>query len=133
MHDAAGAQQGPKNAPTCHGILEMMQHADALDEIEGLANGSEPQNVGPCVFDVPDAQLPRLALRVGEARCTEIDRQNPRRWKSLRRLDRLLSGAATSYEHIDLVIPTREARGFETELARQEGAEKGRRRRSKVT
>ncbi len=87
-----------------------------------LPTESEPQNVGLRVFDVPDAQLPRLSLRVGEARCAEIDRQNLRRGKSLRRLDRLLSGSATGYEHIDLVIPTREARGLETELARQEGA-----------
>ena len=30
MHDAAGAQQGSKNAPTRQRILEMVQHADSI-------------------------------------------------------------------------------------------------------
>jgi hypothetical protein len=99
----------------------MVQHADRFYEVEGLVDGSQPQNVSLCVFDVHNAQLARLSLREGEACCTEIDGQNPRRRKSLRRLDRLLPGTATRYEHIDPVILTREARGSNTELARQEG------------
>src|ERR1700690_2827580 len=92
MHDASGAQYRSKNAPTCHWVIEVVQYADTLDEIEGLADGFQPQNVGLYVFDVRDAQLSRFSLRVGEARCTKVDRQNRRRWKSLRRLDRLLCG-----------------------------------------
>ncbi len=40
MHDTAWPQYRPKNAPTCHWILEMVQDADALDEIEGPSDGS---------------------------------------------------------------------------------------------
>src|SRR4051812_31718927 len=102
VHDAAGTQQGSKYAPAGQWIIKMVQHADALDEIEALADQSQLQNVSLCVFDVNEAELSRLSLCVGEARATKIDGQNLRRWKSLRRLNRLLSGTATRDEHIDI-------------------------------
>src|SRR5262249_24114161 len=125
VHDAAGTQYRSKNAPACHRVLEMVQHADALDKIEGPADGAQSENVGLCVFDVRNASLSRFSLRVGEARSTEIHRQNFRRWKSLRRLYRLLSGAATGDEHVDLAVLSREGGSLETELALEEGTERG--------
>src|SRR5262245_43264352 len=100
----------------------MVQHADALYEIERLSERFELQDVALRVFDVRDAQLSRLSLRVGEARGAQVDRQNPGRREPLRRLNRLLPGTATGYQHVDVVALAHKA-SFDTELFRHEGLE----------
>ena len=54
----------------------------------------ERHDVGLGEFDIGDAELRRLALRIGKAGEAEIDRQHARVGKAPRRVDRLLAGAA---------------------------------------
>ena len=97
-HHAARAQQRAKDSPAGHRVLEVMQHAGAIDDVEAFGQRAQRQDVGLPVFDVADPELACLARRVGEARQAQIDGQHARIRESPRRADRMPSGAAARDE-----------------------------------
>src|SRR6185503_10355677 len=75
-HARPGLAQPGEDAPTGERVLEVMQDARALDEIEALRQSAHRQDVRLPVFDVSQAKLDGLALRVRQARQAEVDRQH---------------------------------------------------------
>jgi len=70
-----------------------MQNARAVDDVEGFRMAAHRKEVRLPVLDVPDAELLSLALRVGEAREAQIDRQHTGIRKPARGADRMSSRA----------------------------------------
>ncbi len=75
QHETARPQQGQQCAPTGEGIGQMMEHAQALNQIEPIVAFLKLENVGLGVGD-RKAQLFRLAPGIAEAGETEIHRQH---------------------------------------------------------
>src|SRR5450759_3399418 len=78
MHDAAGAQQREQDAPPLERVAHVMQHALAVDHIEGAANSAELEDVALRVFDAIRERCRRLAFGVTETAQAEIDREHAR-------------------------------------------------------
>ena len=97
-----------------NGSAMMVEHADALDEVEAAVDRSELENVGLRVFEIGHAKFAGLARRIGEARQAEVDGQHARAGETLRGFDRVLAGAAAGDQDIDFGFAERaECRGGE--------------------
>lgn len=79
----------------------MMQHAAAIDHVETAAERAETQNVGVSVFDVAEAGLVRLAPGVGQTCHAEIDCEDARAGRALRKVDQLLTSPAAGNQNVD--------------------------------
>ena len=51
-----GSQQGKQSAPPGKRIGQMVEHADALDDVERPVDRGQPRDVGLDVLDVAQAQ-----------------------------------------------------------------------------
>src|SRR5262245_30297057 len=67
IHEPARPQQLEQNAPARERIVEVVQHAAGLDDIERLSKRAELEDVGLRIVDVGDRKLASLAHGVAKA------------------------------------------------------------------
>jgi len=100
----------------------VVQDAAGVDCVEPAVERAELQDVGLGVIDLRETQLARLALRIGETRQAEIDRENAHIGEFAGDLDRVPARAAAGDEHVAIALP--EAERGRREAAAQMGAQR---------
>src|SRR5215510_2949599 len=78
-----------------------MKHAADLDHVEASPQRADFEDIGLRIFDIGETERARLADRVTKAGAAEIDREHARARKALRRLDRVLAGAAAGDANVE--------------------------------
>jgi hypothetical protein len=91
-HESTRPQDRDQHPPAFERIGEMVQHAASLDEIEGLADRPQLQNIGLRISQTGQSQRARLSLRIAEAGQAEIDRKRIDAAEPLGGFDRVLTG-----------------------------------------
>ena len=77
-----------------------MQHPDRLDDIETPVERPQLENVGLSILDVRYSLSAALPARVSEAGTADVDRENSRPRKSLRRTDRVRASATAGDQNL---------------------------------
>ena len=72
----------------------MMQNSNRFEDVERARGITELENVGLCILNVCNAQLPRLPLGIADTAQAQVYRQHANTTESLGEEDRLTSSAA---------------------------------------